>query len=88
MYVDILSPISGEIRTLQVIDVVEQMAGPYAAPIATSQDTVDDLSGQAVLSTYHWFRVRPEMTDNVPDLAKDLERQFMNHGMSTVVMAE
>lgn len=80
-------------KKLQVIGVVDIMAGPYAAgpfigPIITSEDIINALAGRIVPPTSYLFQVKPEKVENVPDLATNLEKQFQEHGMDTTVMAE
>jgi len=75
-------------KTLHVIGVVDVMAGPLAPPVLTSQETVNALAEGTVYPTTYLFRVKPSEIDNVPELAKSLEKQFSKNGMDTAVLAE
>ncbi len=88
VYVEVMNPFTGEIQKLQVIGVVTIMAGPYAAPVTTSQETLNALAGFSISPTSYRFKVKPESVDDVEELATSLEKQFLENGMNTEVMAE
>jgi len=88
VYIEIQNPFTGGIQKLQVIGVVESMAGPYSSLVTTSQDAINTLAGYPVPPTSYWFQVKPEMVENIPELARSLEEQFPEHGMNTIVMAD
>jgi len=88
VYIEVQNPFIGNTQKLQVIGVVESMAGPYAALVTTSQSTINDLAGYSVPLTSYWFKVKPGLVEDVPELANALEKQFLEHGMDTTVMAE
>ncbi|MFC2017680.1 ABC transporter permease [Chloroflexota bacterium] len=88
VFIETINPLTGYTQKLHVIGVIETMAGPYAAGITTSQETVNTLAGYAVPPTSYLFKVTPERIDNVPDIAKGLEKQFLENGMNAAVMAE
>lgn len=88
VYIEVRNAFTGQMQKLHVIGVVDVMAGPYAAPITTSQETVNALAGFPVSPTSYRFQVRSEGAGEVPELARALEKQFMENGMNTEVMAE
>ncbi|MFC2027509.1 ABC transporter permease [Chloroflexota bacterium] len=79
-----------ETRKLQVIGVVDSMAGPYAGLVTASQQTVNDLAGNSnqVPPSRYRFMVQPEKVDEIPQLAKSLEKRFAENGMNAEVMSE
>ena len=72
-----------------MIGVVDMMAGPYAAPITTSQETINTLSGTDRFPHYLFI---PGETRESGERSRvwplSLEKQFSEHGMDTTVMAE
>ncbi|MBA7700847.1 hypothetical protein ES703_109572 [subsurface metagenome] len=88
VYIEVMNPFTGATQELRVIGVVDIMAGPYAAPVTTSQETVNALAGFSILPIAYRFQVKPERVDDVPELAKSLEKGFLENGMNTEVMAE
>jgi len=64
------------------------MSGPYAGLVTASQNTVDALWGSPVNPTAYRFKVTPDNVDNIPEIAKDLEKSFVENGMNTEVMEE
>lgn len=88
VFIEARNPVTGSTRKLQVIGVVESMAGPYVAGITSSQDTVNTLAGYTVPPTSYLFKVAPDRIDDIPAIAKDLERQFLENGMNATVMAD
>ena len=87
VYVEVQNPFTGDIQQLQVIGVFNAMAGG-AAPVTTSQDAVSTLAGYPVPPTLYWFQVKPDMVENMPELARGLEEQFPEHGMNATVLAD
>jgi len=87
VYIEVQNPFTGDIQQLQVIGVINAMAGG-AAPVTTSQNAVSALAGYPVPPTLYWFQVKPDMVENVPELAKGLEQQFPEHGMDASVIAD
>jgi len=88
VFIEILNPITGYTQKLQVIGVIETMAGPYAAPITTSQDTVSSVAGYSVPPTSYLFKVVSDRVEDVPEISKALEKQFLENGMNARVMAD
>jgi putative ABC transport system permease protein len=88
VYIEVMNPFTGATQELHVIGVVDIMAGPYAAPVTTSQETVNALAGYSILPVAYQFQVKPERVGDVPELAKSLEKGFLENGMNTEVMAE
>jgi len=88
VFIETLNPLTGYTQKLQVIGVIETMAGPYATPITTSQETVNNIAGYSVPPTSYFFKLVPERTADVSTIAKSLEKQFLQNGMNTTVMAE
>ncbi|MBT4511087.1 MAG: FtsX-like permease family protein [Chloroflexi bacterium] len=78
-----------ETRKLQVIGVVDGMA-VYSGLVTASQETVNDLAGNGniILPNRYRFMVEPEKADEVPQLAKSLEKHFAENGMNAEVMSE
>jgi len=88
VYIEVMNPFTGATQELHVIGVVDIMAGPYAAPVTTSQETVNALAGFSILPIAYQLQVKPERVDDVPELARSLEKEFLENGMNTEVMAE
>jgi putative ABC transport system permease protein len=88
VYLEVMDPFTGTTQELRVIGVVDIMAGPYAAPVTTSQETVNALAGRSLPATAYRFQVKPERMGDVAELAKNLEKGFLENGMNTEVMAE
>jgi len=88
VFIEILNPLTGYTQRLQVIGVIETMAGPYAAPITTSQDAVNSVAGYSVSPTSYLFKVVPDRVEDVPEISKALEKQFLENGMNAHVMAD
>ncbi|MDD5093408.1 MAG: FtsX-like permease family protein [Dehalococcoidia bacterium] len=88
IYVEIQNPLTKTTQTLQVIGVVDAMSGPYASLITTSQATINSFLGFPRSSNAYRLMVKPEQKDNIPNLAKNLEKNFLANGMNTEVMAE
>jgi putative ABC transport system permease protein len=74
VYLEVMNPFTGAIQELRVIGVVDIMAGPYTAPVTTSQETVNALAGFSLPPTAYRFQVKPERVDNVAELARNLEK--------------
>ena len=87
VYVEVQNPFTGDIQQLQIIGVINAMAGG-AAPVTTSQNAVNTLVGYPVPPTLYWFKVQPDMVENASELARGLEEQFPEHGMDTSVIAD
>ncbi|MFC2027661.1 FtsX-like permease family protein, partial [Chloroflexota bacterium] len=77
----------GDTHRLRVIGVVDMMAFQYAPFVTTSQDTLNTIVGQQAPTSFR-FQVNPEHISDVPRIATDLEKSFMEYGMNTEVMAE
>ncbi len=88
VFVEVQNPSTKQMDKLQVIGVIDSMAGPYAGLVTTSQDTVDGLWGSPVDPTAYRFKVTPENIDNIPEIARNLEKSFVEHGMNAEVMEE
>ena len=52
------------------------------------QSTLESLWGAPVEPTAYRFKVTPENLDNIPEIAIDLEKSFVENGMNTEVMEE
>ena len=85
--IEVRSPLTGEIRELKVIAVVDQMAF-YAPLVATSKQTLDAFAGLPLPPTFYWFKLKPDKVAEAPQLAKSLESNFRDHGMDTIVVEE
>jgi putative ABC transport system permease protein len=88
IYIETQSAFGGQVQKLRVIGVIDVMAGPYAAPVTTSQETVNTVAGLPWPPTSFRFQVEPENVAGVPELARGLEKQFLENGMNTEVMAQ
>ena len=88
IYIEVQNLFTGEIQELQVIGVVEVMSGPFMAPVITSQDMINTLAHSTILPTSYRFQLRPEDVGNVEELAKNLEKAFLENGMNTAIMAD
>lgn len=91
VYFEVMNPATKETERLQVVGVVEVMAGIYAYPVTVSQQTLRSLGydkGPFADPVSYRFRVRPEKVDEVPEIAKSLEQAFVENGANAVSMAQ
>ena len=88
IYIEVQNPFTKEVAKLQVIGVVDPMSGPYAGLVTTSQEAVDALWGSPIDPTAYRFKVKPDRIDDIPEIAKNLEKSFVENGMNTEVMEE
>ena len=88
IYVEVQNPLTQHVEKLRVIGVIDVMSGPYAGLITTSQSTVDRISGSPASPTSYRFKVTSGNVDNIPEIAKTLEKNFAENGMNTEVMEE
>lgn len=94
VYFEVRNPYTGATQKLHLIAVVDVMAGPYAYLVTVSKDTLgalgyfdDPLSPFRDPISYR-LKVRPEKLDQVPVLAENLEKAFLEHGLNANVMAQ
>ena len=88
IYVEVQNPFTQHVEKLRVIGVIDAMSGPYAGMVTTSQSTVDRIWGAPANPTSYRFKVTPENIDNIPEIARTLEKNFTENGMNTEVMEE
>ncbi|MFO8101643.1 MAG: FtsX-like permease family protein [Dehalococcoidia bacterium] len=88
IFIEVKNSFTGETDKLQVIGVIDAMSSLYAGLITTSQDTVDRIWGRPAAPTAYRFKVTPENTDRIPEIARTLEKSFAENGMNTEVMEE
>ncbi|NQT73757.1 MAG: ABC transporter permease [Chloroflexi bacterium] len=88
VYVEVQDHSTGEIHRLRVIGVVDVMAFNYAPFITTSQETLNTIAGEPQPATSYRFKVKPGSADEVPEIAKNLEKTFAENGMNIEIMAE
>ena len=85
VYIEARHPVTEQVQQLRVIGVLEETA-VYGAMVTTSQDTLNALLPQPMLPTTYLFKAKSGV--DVPELAKSIESQFLEHGMDTNVIAE
>ncbi len=88
IFVEVQNPFSKEVQKLQIIGVLDVMAGPYAGMVTTSQATLNNYAGFDVSPLAYRLQVIPEKMEDIPLLAKNLEKAFMENGMNAEVMSE
>ncbi len=83
--IEVREPRSGRIVRLKVIAVLEVLADQFGA-IITSKSLLDDVSPEPLPITTYRFMLEPQ-TD-VRTFARELESNFLEHGMDTTVLAD
>jgi putative ABC transport system permease protein len=88
IFVEVKNPFTGKIDKLQVIGAIDVMSGPYAGLITTSQSTLESISGVPVNPTAYRYKVTADNLDNIPEIATNLEKSFVENGMNTEIMED
>lgn len=88
IFIEVRNPITLETRKLKVIGVLDSLSQFLAPIVTTSQKTLDDYWGSHVNPTIYRFRAKPDKTDELPELARSLEKQFAQNGMNTGILSE
>jgi putative ABC transport system permease protein len=88
IFIEVQHPFTKQVQKLQVIGVFDVMAGPYAGLVSTSQQTVENFWGATVAPTAYRFKVKPDRVDAIPEIARNLEKGFVENGVNAEVMEE